>query len=207
MDIQRIFNEKRRGDCYRLLSACFYLPKKKLYVEEGAFKNLTMLFREICPEAAPFSVKMEEAFSKYSEEELSIEYAQLFVGPYELKAPPYSSVYLDGGRRVMGNSTMEVIRLYEEAGLVMDKDFKELPDHIAVELEFMYYLIYKEVEALEKSEKDKALAFGEIRNHFFNRFLSPWIPPFCEKIKETTDNHFYIALADCLSTFVSKKGK
>ena len=150
---------------------------------------------------------MEETIQKYSNEDLAVEYARLFVGPYELKAPPYGSVYLDGERRVMGNSTMEVIRLYEEAGLVMDKDFKELPDHIAVELEFMYYLIYKEVEALEKSEREKALAFGGIRNHFFNRFLSPWIPPFCEKIKETTDNNFYIALADCLSTFVSKKGK
>jgi TorA maturation chaperone TorD len=146
---------------------------------------------------------MEETIRKYSNEDLAVEYARLFVGPYELKAPPYGSVYLDGERRVMGNSTMEVIKLHEEAGLVMDKDFKELPDHIAVELEFMYYLIYKEMEALEKLEKDKALAFGEIRNHFFNRFLSPWIPPFCEKIKETTDNNFYIALADCLSIFIT----
>ncbi len=208
MDInESILFERKRGDCYKLLSACFYLPKKEIYLEEKVFKTLTSLLNTLCPDAAIFSAAMEETIQKYSNEDLAVEYARLFVGPFELKAPPYGSVYLDGGRRVMGNSTMEVIRLYEEAGLVMDKDFKELPDHIAVELEFMYYLIYKEVEALEKSEKDKALAFGEIRNHFFNRFLSPWIPPFCEKIKETTDNHFYIALADCLSTFVSKKGK
>lgn len=203
----RILEEKRRGDCYKLLAACFYLPRKNLCLEEGLFQNLAALFGEVCPEAASCLAQMEEAFLTYSEEELSIEYARLFVGPFELKAPPYGSVYLDGGRRVMGDSTMEVVRIYEEAGLAMDKDFKELPDHIAVELEFMYYLIYKEVEALEKSEKDKALAFGEIRNHFFNRFFSPWIPPFCEKIKEATDNHFYIALADCLSTFITNQSR
>ncbi len=208
MDINEfILFERKRGDCYKLLSACFYLPKKEIYLEEKVFEALTLLLNTLCPDAAIFSAAMEETIQKYSNEDLAVEYARLFVGPFELKAPPYGSVYLDGGRRVMGDSTIEVVRIYEKAGMVMDKDFKELPDHIAVELEFMYYLIYKEMEALEKSEKDKALAFGEIRNHFFNRFLSPWIPPFCEKIKEKTDNHFYIALADCLSTFVSKKGE
>jgi TorA maturation chaperone TorD len=203
----RILKEKRRGDCYKLLAACFYLPRKMLYLEEGILRSLAALFGEVCLEAAPCLAQMEEAFLTYSEEELSIEYARLFVGPFELKAPPYGSVYLDGGRRVMGDSTMEVVRIYEKTGLAMDKEFKELPDHIAVELEFMYYLIYKEVEALEKLEKDKALALEETRNHFFNRFLSPWIPPFCEKIKETTDNHFYIALADCLSTFITNQSR
>ena len=208
MDInESILFERKRGDCYKLLSACFYLPKKEIYLEEKVFKTLTSLLNTLCPDAAIFSAAMEETIQKYSNEDLAVEYARLFVGPFELKAPPYGSVYLDGGRRVMGDSTIEVVRIYEKAGMVMDKDFKELPDHIAVELEFMYYLIYKEMEALEKSEKDKALAFGETRNRFFNRFLSPWISPFCEKIKETTDNHFYIALANCLSTFVSKKGE
>ena len=200
-----ILKEKRRGDCYKLLAACFYLPRKMLYLEEGILKSLAALFGEVCPEAAPCLAQMEEAFLTYSEEELSVEYARLFVGPFELKAPPYGSVYLDGGRRVMGNSTMEVIKLYEETGLVMDKDFKELPDHIAVELEFMYYLIYKEMEALEKSEKEKALALGETRNHFFNRFFSTWVPSFCKKMKESTSNLFYIALADCLSTFITNQ--
>jgi TorA maturation chaperone TorD len=183
------------------------LPKKEIYLEEKVFKTLTSLLNTLCPDAAIFSAAMEETIQKYSNEDLAVEYAGLFVGPFELKAPPYGSVYLDGGRRVMGDSTIEVVRIYEKAGMVMDKDFKELPDHIAVELEFMYYLIYKEMEALEKSEKEKALAFGETRNRFFNRFLSPWIPPFCEKIKETTDNHFYIALADCLSIFIANQSR
>ena len=206
MDInESILFERKRGDCYKLLSACFYLPKKEIYLEEKVFEGLTLLLNTLCPDAAIFSAAMEETIQKYSNEDLAIEYARLFVGPYELKAPPYGSVYLDGGRRVMGDSTMEVVRIYEKAGLAMDKDFKELPDHIAVELEFMYYLIYKEAEALEKSEKEKALAFGETRLRFFNRFLSPWIPPFCEKIKEATDNQFYIGLADCLSTFITNQ--
>ena len=175
---QDITKERFRADAYRFLSACFCLPQKELFIQENIFKTLTNALIHSCPEAAVFSSEMERAFSEKGEEELKVEYARLFVGPYELKAPPYGSVYLDGERRVMGNSTMEAIRLYEEAGLVIDQGFKELPDHIAVELEFMYYLIHKEVEALEKSEKEKALALRETRNQFFNRLLSPWIPAF-----------------------------
>jgi TorA maturation chaperone TorD len=202
---ESILFERKRGDCYKLLSACFYLPKKEIYLEEKVFEALTLLLNTLCPDAAIFSAAMEETIQKYSNEDLAVEYARLFVGPFELKAPPYGSIYLDGERRVMGDSTMEVVRIYEKAGLATDKEFKELPDHIAVELEFMYYLIYKEVEALEKLEKDKALALEETRNHFFNRFLSPWVPSFCQKIKEATDNHFYLALANCLSTFVTNQ--
>ena len=138
MDSQeKILYEKRIGECFRLLAACFYKPQKEIFLQEKVFQNLTSLLEPVCPDAAHFSNKMSESILKYSEEELSVEYATLFVGPYELKAPPYGSVYLDEGRRVMGDSTIEVIRMYQEAGLTLDENFKELPDHIAVELEFI----------------------------------------------------------------------
>ncbi len=204
MDINElILHERRRGDCYKLLSACFYLPKKELYLEESLFENLLMLLKTVCPDAAIFSTKMGEAIKKYSNEELAVEYAKLFIGPYELKAPPYGSIYLDQGRRVMGDSTMEVRKMFEEAGLSIDDNFKDLPDHISVELEFMYYLIHKEVEALENSEIDKALSLKETQQVFLNRFLKQWVPRFCAKMKEGTENEFYSALADCVLSFLS----
>lgn len=194
--------KKTTGDCFRLLSACFYPPKKQLYLQEGLFQNLTTALKLVCPDASVFSKKMEEAFLYYPSEDLMVEYAGLFVGPYELKAPPYGSVYLDQQRRVMGDSTMEVIKIYKEAGLSIDEDFKELPDHVAVELEFMYYLIYQEVEALEKSQLDKASALRETQELFLNRFLKPWVPSLCERIKASTDNEFYNSLANCVLVFV-----
>ncbi len=190
------------ADSFRYLSACFCLPQKELFIQENVLGGLIQALSETCVEAVPFSKEMEKAFKEQDEETLRVDFAKLFIGPYELLAPPYGSVYLDGERRLMGNSTVEVIKWYEEAGLIIDKDFKELPDHIAVELEFMYYLIWKEAEVLEKSETEKAHLFKEMRDKFFNQLLSPWVPSFCQKIKESTDNLFYIALANCLSTFM-----
>lgn len=206
MKIQEFINKKKaRSDCYKLLSACFYLPQKELLLQEGLFRNLTEALNQACPDAAVFSHKMGESIEYYADEELVVEYAKLFVGPYELKASPYGSVYLDGGKRVMGESTMDVIKIYGEQGLSMDEDFKELPDHIAAELEFMYYLIFKEIEALERSEMERALYFIKTQEVFLDRFLRQWVTPFCEKIKEGTENKFYGALADCVNNFITNE--
>ncbi|EKD32357.1 MAG: Cytoplasmic chaperone TorD family protein [uncultured bacterium] len=197
-----ILKEKIRGDCYRLLSACFYQPQKQVFIQEEFFKNLEGLLRPISPDTAEHVSEMEKAFLKYSEEDLLVAYAKLFVGPNELLAPPYGSVYLDGKKMVMGDSTMEVIKLYEEHGLSMDSEFRNLPDHITVELEFMYYLIFKEIEALEKSQWDAALDLIKTQELFFDKFLERWVKQFCDKIRQGTDNAFYTSLADCLSVFI-----
>jgi len=203
VDIKKVMTDERiRSDCYRLLAACFYYPNKEVFIQENLFKNLTESFKKICPPAAKFSEDMEKAISHYSNEDLLVDYSKLFVGPSELIAPPYGSVYLDGVRQVMGDTTMEVIEMYREAGLSISADFKELPDHIAVELEFMNFLIFKEVEAIERSDLDAALKFSEKQNLFLNKYLGKWVSPFCNKIKEGTDNKFYIALADCVSAFI-----
>lgn len=199
---QLIEYEQARSNCYKLLAACFYQPQKETFMEEGLFENLTVLLKQACPDAVVFSEKMGQAILNYNNEDLLIDYAKLFIGPYELKAAPYGSIYLDDARKVMGDSTIEVIKIYKDEGLSIDEKFKELPDHIAVELEFMYYLIFKEIEALENSDNGRAAHFIETHELFQHRFLGKWVKPFCDKIKQGTDNEFYSSLADCLSTFV-----
>lgn len=199
-----ILQEKRRGDGYRLLSACFYQPQQETFLQEEFFKNLEGLLRPISPDAAAHVSEMGKAFLKYSEEDLLVVYAKLFVGPNELLAPPYGSVYLDGEKMVMGDSTLEAIKMYEEQGLFIDSGFGNLPDHVTVELEFMYYLIFKEVEALEKSQWDAVLDLIKTQELFFDKFLGRWVKPFCDKIKEGTGNEFYTSLADCVSVFIGK---
>ena len=197
-----IMHEKMRYDCYRFLSACFCQPQKDFFEEESLLKNLTMYLQSICPQAASFSAAMEENIRQHSNEDLLIEYARLFVGPFELKAPPYGSVYIDEGRQVMGDSTLKVIAMYEQEGLSKDNEFNDLPDHIAVELEFISFLIYKEIQALERSDFKAVLEMIGKQERFLQLFLAQWIAQFCEKIRQGTDNGFYIALAGCLSTFI-----
>jgi TorA maturation chaperone TorD len=201
---QYIEFEQARCECFKLLAACFYQPEKDALLEEKTLESLSELLGRVCPDAALSAAKMKEALSKYNNQELLIDYAKLFVGPFELKAAPYGSVYLDESRKIMGDSTLKVVEAYKEAGLALDEHFKELPDHMAAELEFMYFLAYQELEAIGKNDTEKAAHFLNRQETFLRSFLGPWTVPFCEKIRQGTENEYYRALADCLEAFITK---
>jgi DMSO reductase family type II enzyme chaperone len=195
-------SERIRGECYRLLAACFYPPQKSLWREERLLDNLATALETICPSAREPVRRMREAWTPGSAEDLLVEYAQLFVGPQRVIAPPYGSVYLEEGRRVMGDSTLDALQAYREAGLGLDPDFKELPDHIAVELEFLSYLTTKGAEAAETGRHEEASGLLAARESFLDRHLRCWVPAFCAAIVAGTTSQFYRALADCLGAVV-----
>ena len=202
MKDELILYENNRENCFRFLAGLLYFPETRFFEEENLFQNLLEGLRIVCPNAVQDAVRIEKSIREYTEEELQIDYAKLFKGPNTLLAPPYGSVYLDEGRQVMGSSTMEVMKTYEQEGLSKSDDFKDLPDHIVVELEFMSFLIYQELDALKKKDEQLAWNYLEKQNSFLNSFLHQWVPPFCQKIKEGTENKFYISLADCLLKFI-----
>ena len=57
----------------------------------------------------------------------------------------------------MGDSTMDVRMRYGDARLELAADFKEAPDHIAAELEFMHFLIFKEIAVTLRYDMDRAI--------------------------------------------------
>ncbi|MFP4481041.1 MAG: molecular chaperone, partial [Desulfohalobiaceae bacterium] len=60
---------------------------------------------------------------------LRVDHAKLFVGPYQLAAPPFGSVYLEQRQTLMGESTQMVKELYRQAGLEMDPEYNSPADH------------------------------------------------------------------------------
>lgn len=65
----------------------------------------------------------------------------------------FESVYRTG--RLMQDCTFEIARLYYDAGLSVADDFDLLPDHIALEMEFMSYLSLQEVQAMSANDPTK----------------------------------------------------
>lgn len=130
------------------------------------------------PEKTHFVSEMKANIAQSPLEEMKVAHAKLFIGPFDLIAPPYSSVYLDGQRRVMGDSTMEALNYYRRAGVNPDSNFKEPPDHITTELEFIYYLNTKFLNSEDKQWLD-------LRQDFIENHLDRWINPFAKKVKES----------------------
>ncbi len=199
-------HELQRADSYRLLASCFYEPQKDVFLQANLFANLVTALSGVSPSAAQAAARLEDLCVSSTEEELLVEYARLFLGPNRLVAPPYGSCYLDEERLLMGNSTLEALRIYREHGVEMDEHFREAPDHVSVELEFQYFLIFQQVKALRKGEIEEAGRLLNAHADFRDRFLTKWIPPFTENIIENTTSEFYRQLAKCLHLFIEDEG-
>jgi TorA maturation chaperone TorD len=147
-----------------------------------------------------FSEIAESASLTSDIDALRIDYSRLFIGPYRLLAPPYGSVYLENTRRIMGNSTLDVRNKYADEGLRLD--IKEAPDHIAIELEFMYYLISKEIEAALSAESIDATSYLTKQKDFLDAHLGIWVSDFSNNIAVNAETAFYRDLACQTKSFI-----
>lgn len=197
----KVITCQQLADSFKLLAVFFYEPEMDLWEQEDILNQFSLLLQKTSPGALPFVQQMREVSEVISEEQMKIDYAALFVGPFELLAAPYGSVYLDRDRRIMGDSTMAVLQLYREAGLKVD--VKDAPDHIAIELEFMHYLYSQEDNAVQDGDRELEINMANLRTHFMNTCLMPWVHSFCQSIKNGTTNLFYVGLADCLNVFIT----
>ena len=159
----------------------------------------------ISSQAAQDASMLKGEFEKIPDIDLlRVDYARLFVGPYELFAPPYGSVYLEGDRRVMGESTMDAIDWYRNAGLDISKNFQDPPDHIAVELEFVYFLIFKEMESISNLDVEGTIRCLIQQGKFLERHLGAWVPEFADNVEKNAETEFYKSLARFTKVFVKK---
>ena len=184
------------------MSDCFFLPDPGL---SEKLENLEFNMANVCEPAIKLVQKMRKEFEAGADlEQLKVDFSKLFVGPYKLFAAPYGSVYLDGGRKIMGDSTLDVRNRYREAGLDTAKNFKDAPDHISAELEFMYYLVFKEIEALSKADIETAIDFIQKQKSFLEDHLMTWVPEFANNIIKNAENPFYPNLAKATTAFLDE---
>lgn len=191
-----------REDVYRLLAACFYPPSKEL-IEESCCATLAALLETAAPDAAQYAGEAAVAGSTGSLDSLAVEHARLFIGPFHLVAPPYGSIYLDDAKTVMGDSTARVAAFYHACGLVLAGDFHELPDHFAVELEFMSFLAFKQREAEVSGDRVEAARVVGLQSEFLDRHLMPWLTPFTSAIVADGEAPFYQAIARCSAAYIT----
>lgn len=187
---------------YRLSSACCYQPDQQ-WQEAQLFPNLQQALLPWAPALADHAGAMRQAYEQIGHEPLLVDYAALFVGPGTLLAAPYGSVYLEKDRQVMGSSTQAALECYRSAGLTLADDFPELPDHIAVELEFCSYLLQRQLQALADDDQADAEHWHEQRRTFLQQHLGRWVKPFCANLREQADTALYRHLGDLLEGLVT----
>lgn len=190
-----------RESLCRFLAACYYQPGPE-FAEEKVFDSMFDAATWIHPDLAAHARRLGEEFSAEGADSLLVDYTQLFLGPAHIIAKPYGSVWMSGEKTLMQDSTMAVQELYAEGGFEIDEDFRELPDHVAAELEFLYLLIYRENEAQRNGEPETLKAISGLRKRFLGNHLGLWIGPFTAAVRDGARSVFYRELAELTDRFV-----
>lgn len=191
-----------REDLCRYLAACYYQPGSE-FAEEKVFDSMLAAATRVHPDLAAYARQMGEDFATEGMQNLLLDYTRLFLGPSHIIAKPYGSIWLEQQGTLMGESTVAVMALYKEGGFEMDEEFRELPDHIAAELEFLYLLIYRENEAHRNGNPGAAQEKAELRRRFLDQHLGRWVGPFTTAVREGAESDYYRQLAALTGRFVS----
>lgn len=195
-----------RADLSRLLAACYYEPGPEL-AEEQVFESIAGAVALIDPGLESEARRLGAAFASARLEDLLVDYARLFLGPVKALAQPYGSAWLETDGGLMRDSTLAVAALYAEGGFEIAEAFRELPDHVAAELEFLYLLRFRIAQARMAGDAAALGAAETLRQQFLEQHLGAWIAPFSAAVKAGAQTDFYRSLAALTEQFVGTESR
>ena len=190
-----------RQDLCRFLSACYYEPAPE-FAEEKLFDSIVIAAARLHPDLAATARKLREAFEAQDLQTLRVDYTRLFLGPIDALAKPYGNSWLPAQPPAEDNPPPAVLELYSEGGFDIDDEFQELPDHVAVELEFLYLLAFTQNQARQTGDSDALAASEQLQQRFLDEHLGTWISPFAAAVQAGAETPFYRVLATLTERFV-----
>ncbi len=135
--------------------------------------------------------------------ELERDYTHMFFSSKPRLAYLFESVYREG--KLLQESTLTIAGLYRDAGLVLNEDFRLPPDHIAVELEFLSFLCFKEAEGL-KNGNTKAVEYArELQGIVLKEHLRSFALNVAERVGKHAQTSFYRTVTNVLNEHFSQQ--
>jgi len=136
-------------------------------------------------------------------QDLRDEHRRVFSNVIALDCPPYETLF--GNDHVFGQSYVmgDISGFYTAFGLQLSQDIHERLDHLAVELEFLHYLAYKESYALCHDGPEKVKTVVDAEKKFVKEHIGRWVPLFSEMLKNKADYGLYKCIADLTTAWVN----
>lgn len=144
-------------------------------------------------------------------EALAVQYTGLFLGPGP-HVPPYESVYAgpdtgNGRGSLCGEPAVQMRRLAEEEGLKITPPLASIPDHLAVELEYMQRLASLEADRWLAGDRNGVAAARDKQRAFLDEHLGRWLPAFVLRVVEAAGSSFYGKMAILTAKFAAEDRK
>lgn len=135
------------------------------------------------------------------ENTVSNEYIRAFVGPGDIIAPPWESVYVNPQPLLFQENTIEVRKMYLKQGLIPKRFPHEPDDHLAIELDFMEHLAKQAQIAYMLTEDDAFRESMDASAMFIDEHLGQWINAFAKRLENSDIDHYENA-AKLLEKFI-----
>jgi TorA maturation chaperone TorD len=128
-------------------------------------------------------------------------YVRLFISAKgSITAPLYESCYEFEGAPLMGRAAAEMKERFEAKGLSVAETIQEPPDHLSIELEYLYFLLDK-----GWGEQDDALVAEAAE--FASDTLLPWVSELSEKLASEEECRYYPLMATIVVEILSVIGR
>lgn len=191
---------------YRFLSSLFLYPDEEMLI------NLQTNGKEMFTVIAfwqeyAFGENLQQLISQVVDFDLKDrkpcvdEYNRLFL--VKPQVSPYETTYLKLPGQSEGMIAANVSGIYGLSGLAVSPEINELPDHIAIELEFMSFLCEKETTALKEGNQNGMAAAQQEQRNFMENHLVRWFPKFAKKaLKEANHELLYCKVVETTFAFL-----
>jgi len=120
--------------------------------------------------------------------------------------PAVESSYDPNALAGRGPLLADIAGFHEAFAYRPEKRPAEVPDHIAVELDFLSYLSFKVAFALHEGRQEEARIATQGHNRFLEQHLATWVPAFREKL-EGAGSAFFVRAAASIKVGKVKKKK
>jgi TorA maturation chaperone TorD len=203
---------RTRALVYRFLAGSFLAEPTGERVEALMSDRALGALREILPPEVFSALERAAGAGEDLDRDIRPDFQGLFMVPAGQYTTPYGSVYMDRVQTaegmkpglLMGPSTHRAMRFYRVAGLSPSPGYRDLPDFVGCELDFMRLLCEREAELLsEGGASGPALgACRGLQRRFLGEQMVPWIPELCARVREKARTHFFRAVASLTEFFV-----
>lgn len=181
-----------RIDMYAILADAFRYPDTmtRMYIRNGEFRNHLLRIMG----GLPYVIELgenERSLLAYTDgmddDDVEAEYIRLFeAGPGNPPCALVEGIHKDenDSRKAIFK---DLILFYNNFGLsYAEGNSEDQPDHITYELEFLHYLAFLELKAVQKGRDPKALQHAQ--KEFLERHPAAWTFMLADKMKEIEDD-------------------
>ncbi len=171
----------------------FYALYSRIFMKEADVALLKTIEKKEIKEFFPNLFEWDE-YRQKSKQEIIDNYLNVdFTDISLLNLIPYESFYLREDGQIESGGDNPVYRAYEEFDFIVEKDKARVvsPDHIGVELEFMYMLCHAETKALENSDAVAAEELRQRQKSFLENHLMKWAPLYLINVKNEAQTPLY----------------